>query len=65
MNASRDIITVRNLSELTLKEVDVQLEAVNLPHLDGEEVMVVLLGLPAGEVLSEKRFDDLLEAVRE
>ena len=37
-------IAVGDLGELTLKEVDVRLEAVTLPHLDGEEVIVVLLG---------------------
>ena len=43
---SRDIvIAVRDLDELALEEEDVRLEHVTLPHLDGEEVIVVLLGL--------------------
>jgi len=41
---SRDIFTaVRDLGELALEEVDVRLEAVPLPHLDEEEVMLFFL----------------------
>jgi len=29
---------------LALKEVDIRFEAVVLPHFDGEEMMIVLLG---------------------
>ena len=44
MYASADIlITVGDLDRLALKVADVGFEAVALPHLDGEEMMVVLL----------------------
>ena len=43
---SIDIFTaIRDLGELALEQADVRLEAVTLPHLKGEEVMVVLLDL--------------------
>jgi len=40
--------------ELTLEEIDVRFE-LTLPHLDGEEMIVVLFDLPRG-ILSEERF---------
>ena len=59
---SRDIFTaVRDLGKLALEEANVRLEAVTLPHFDGEEMMVVLLSLLARGILSEKRFAYLLK----
>ena len=59
---SRDIFTVvRDLGELILKEVDIRVEAVALPHLDREEVMVVPLGLLARGILSEEHFSYFLK----
>jgi len=48
---------------LCLKITNVRLEAVRGSHLDGEEVMVVLLELRAGGVLSEEQLGKILEAV--
>ena len=59
----RDVLTaVGDFGELALEE-DVKFEVVALPHLNEEEVTAVLLGLPAGGILSEECFSDLLEAV--
>ena len=49
---------------MALEEIDVRLEVVTLPHLDGVEMIVVLLGLLARDVLSEERFDYLLEITK-
>ena len=50
----REILTaVENFSQLVLKVADIELEAITLPHFDGEEVVVVLVGFPMGGVLSE------------
>jgi len=46
-----------------LEVADVGLEAITLPHFNGEEVLIVLLGLTARSVLSEERFSYLLEVV--
>ena len=46
---------------MALKEADVRLEAVILPYLDREKVMIVLLGLMARGLLSEKRFGYFLK----
>ena len=44
----RDLFTaIRDFGKLALKDVDVRFETVSLPHLDEEEVMVILLGLLA------------------
>ena len=40
-----------------------RLEAATLPHLDGEEVIVILIGLLARDVLSEERFGYLFKVV--
>jgi len=50
-----------NLGKLVLEVANIGFEAVILPHLDGEEVMVVLLNLPTRCVLSEERFSYLLK----
>ena len=55
--------TVGNLNELVLKVTDVGLEVVTQPHFDGEEVVVILLGLPVEDVLGEKRLGYLLETI--
>jgi len=55
-------ITIRDFSKLALKE-DVGFEAVFLPHLDGEEVMAIFLGLLARGVLGKKRFCHLCKVV--
>ena len=54
-------IAVEKFGKLTMKVADVGLEAIIMPHLNGEEVMVILLGLLAGEVLSEEHLGYLLE----
>ena len=54
------LITVGNFGKLALKVADVRLETVTLPHLDGEEVIVVLLGLPTRSVLSEESVTSLM-----
>ena len=60
----RDIfITVGNLGELVLKVANVRLEVVALSHFDSEEVVIILLDLPVGGILGEKRFGYLLEIV--
>ena len=62
---SRDnFVTVRDLGELALEEADVRLEIVTLPHLDGEEVMIVLLDLLLRDKLSEEHFGYLLEVAQ-
>ena len=51
----RDIFTaVENFSQLALKVDDVGLEAITLPHFDGEKVVVILLDLLTGGILSEE-----------
>ena len=57
------LIAVGDFGKLALKVADVGLEAITLPHPDGEEVMVVLLGLPARGILGEERFGYLFEVV--
>ena len=62
MNATGDIFTaVENLDKLALKEADVELEAVTLPYLDEEEVMMILLSLLVEGVLSEECLSYLFE----
>ena len=62
MNTTGDIFTaVENLDKLALKEADVELEAVTLPYLDEEEMMIVLLSLLVGGVLSEECLTYLFE----
>ena len=59
----RDILTpVGNLVQLALKIYNVGFEAVTMPHLYGEKVMVVPLTLPVRCVLGEEHFGQLLEA---
>ena len=52
----------RELWQLALEVTNVGLEAIILPHFDGEKVVVVL-GFPARGVLSEEHFVYLLEVV--
>ena len=59
----RDILTVvENFGQLALQVTDVGLEAVALPHFDGE-VVIVPLGFQARDVLSEERLGYFLEVV--
>jgi len=46
-----------------LKVANVYLEAIRAPHLDGEEVIVVLLELLIGRVLSEEQFREILKVM--
>ena len=46
--------TVGDFCEFILEEIEISLEAVSLPYFDGEEVVVVPLGLLAGVVLGEE-----------
>ena len=60
----RDVLTaVGDLDQLALEVTDVGFEVVALPHLDGEKMVVVLLDPLMRGVLSEERFDYLLEVV--
>ena len=60
----RDILTFEeNFGQLALEVTNVGLEAIILPHFDGEKVVVVLLGFPARGVLGDERFGYLLEVV--
>ena len=60
----RDVRTaVGDLGQLALEVADVGFEAVVLPLLDGEKVVVVRLCLLARCVLDEERFRHLLEVV--
>ena len=48
---------------LTLKEVDVRLETAGESHLDGKEVVIVLLELLTGRVLRGKQLGEILGVV--
>jgi len=48
---------------MILKVANVRLEIVRGPHLNGEEVMVVLLELLTVRVLGEKQLGEISEAV--
>ena len=62
----KDIFTaVEKLSKLSMKVLIIGLEIVTLPHLDGEEVMIILLGIPMRGVLSEEYLSNLLEIVEQ
>ena len=58
-------IIIRDFAKLGLKEVDVGFGTVSLPHLDGDKVMAILLGLLARGVLSKKYFGYLRKLVEE
>jgi len=58
----RDVLT-GDLGELALEVADARFEAVALPHLNGEKVVVVLLSFSARCVLREERFGHLLEVM--
>jgi len=51
--------TIGDFGELILKEIEVQLEVVSLPHSDREEVVVVPLSLLAGGILGKECFSHL------
>ena len=63
MNASTKTSSVENLGKLVLKVADVRLEDVAMSHINGEEMLVILLGFTAGDVLGEKYLSYLLEIV--
>ena len=64
MNASVETYLLPGkFGQLALKVTDVGLEAIALSYFDGEKMAVVLLGLPVSGVLSEERFDYLIEVV--
>jgi len=50
---------VGDYGELVLKEVDVRLEVVSLPHPDGEKVVTTPLGFLVSGILCEKGLSDL------
>ena len=58
------LTTVGNIGQLDLKVAIIGLEAVALPHLDGEKVVVIPLGLLTRGILSEECFDYPLEVVK-
>ena len=51
------------LGQLILKVANIYLETIGGPHLNGEEVMVILLELLTKKVLSEKQLGEISEAV--
>ena len=57
MRVQIHLFPVKNFGKLALEVADVELEVVTLPHLDGKEVVVVLLGLLTGGVWSEEHLD--------
>ena len=60
----RDLFTtIRDFGKLALKEVDVGFEAVFLPHLNGEEVMAILLDILVRGVSGKKCFSHLYKVV--
>ena len=61
----RDILTaVRELCELDFEIANIGFEAVALPHLDGEKMVVVPLSFLTGCVLGEKHFGHLFEVAK-
>ena len=61
----RDILNaVGNFGKLAMEVVDVGLEIVILPYFDEEKMVIVLLGFPAGDVLSEECLGYLLKVVK-
>ena len=60
----RDPHRMRKFGQLALEVAEIGLEAIALPHLNGENMVVVLLGLPARSVWSEERSSYLLEVVK-
>jgi len=61
----RDILTtVENFDQLALRVADIGFEVVNLSHFDSENVVVVLLDLPARGILGDERFGYLFEVVK-
>jgi len=56
------LIAVGDFGQLALEVANVRFEAVALPHLDGE-VVVIPLNLSARCILGEERFGHLLEVV--
>ena len=62
----RNIFTaVGNFDKLALEVTDVGFKTVTLPHFDGEEMVIILLGLPTRGILSEECLGYLLEVMEE
>ena len=60
----KDLFTAnREFGKLALKEVEVEFEVVSLPHLDGKEVMTILLSLMTRGILGKKCFNHLRKVV--
>ena len=57
------LAAIVNFGQLILKIVDIRLETVGGSHLDGEEVMVILLEFLTGGISSEKQLDEASEVV--
>ena len=55
------ITTVINQYHLALKITDVPLKGLSLLHLDGEEVVVIILKLISRDILVEEGVDDLFK----
>jgi len=57
MNASTETSSSQLETSVSwlLKEVDIRLEIVSLPYLDGEEMMVIYLGFSVKGILGEAR----------
>ena len=61
----RDILTaIRDFGQLALEVSNLGLEAVTLPHLNNEKMLIVLLGFPASCVLGEECSCHLFEVVK-
>jgi len=61
----KDILTaIENLGKQVLEVPDVGFEAINLPHLNREKVIVVLLDLLTKSILNEEHFSYLHEVVK-
>jgi len=58
------LTTVGDLGVMVPKEVDVRLEVVSRPHLDGEEVVNTPLGFLESGILSEEGLNNLREVVK-
>jgi len=57
-----DVLTaIRELGQLALEIADIRFEAIVLPHLDWENLVVVSLSLLARCVLGDEHFRHLLE----
>ena len=56
-------LTIGDFSELILKEIEVRLEAISLPHYHKEEMVIVPLSLLARDLFCEECFSYLCKVV--